>query len=138
MGWLHRIVKELTYFFGLQYETMLKNFRAQQIAQRQPAAAAQAAEADKAKAERPVVSQRCPLSRLASSHPVVLITSLFVQIPICARHFAAALRTTRPSVPREEVARLRRIYDDFVGARSKGGLPNGEASGEVGGRVSLM
>lgn len=54
-------------------------------------------------------------------------------------HLTKSLRSTRPSVPKEEVIRLKRIYDDFVSARSSnGGLPTGEASDEIGGRSSLM
>ncbi|BGP21579.1 peroxin-1 [Rhodotorula toruloides] len=53
-------------------------------------------------------------------------------------HLQKALQTTRPSVPAEELARLRRIYSEFVSGRSAGGLPSGEASDEVGGRASLM
>ncbi|GJN92246.1 hypothetical protein Rhopal_005276-T1 [Rhodotorula paludigena] len=53
-------------------------------------------------------------------------------------HLQKSLQTTRPSVPAEELARLRRIYTEFVSGRSAGGLPSGEASDEVGGRASLM
>ncbi|KAL7340906.1 P-loop containing nucleoside triphosphate hydrolase protein [Rhodotorula toruloides] len=53
-------------------------------------------------------------------------------------HLQKSLQTTRPSVPAEELARLRRIYSEFVSGRSAGGLPSGEASDEVGGRASLM
>ncbi|CEQ38689.1 SPOSA6832_00142, partial [Sporobolomyces salmonicolor] len=54
------------------------------------------------------------------------------------RHLQKSLQTTRPSVPAEELVRLRRIYSEFVSKRSPGGLPSGEASDEVGGRASLM
>ncbi|GAA5981337.1 hypothetical protein JCM10908_004073 [Rhodotorula pacifica] len=54
------------------------------------------------------------------------------------RHLRKSLQTTRPSVPDEELARLRRIYNEFVSGRSANGLPSGEASGEIGGRASLM
>ncbi|GAA5917117.1 hypothetical protein JCM5296_001201 [Sporobolomyces johnsonii] len=54
------------------------------------------------------------------------------------RHLQKSLETTRPSVPAEELARLRRIYSEFVSKRSPEGLPSGEASDEVGGRASLM
>ncbi|GAA5897416.1 hypothetical protein JCM6882_001881 [Rhodosporidiobolus microsporus] len=53
-------------------------------------------------------------------------------------HLDKSLETTRPSVPAEELARLRRIYNEFVSGRSANGLPSGEASDEVGGRASLM
>ncbi|KAH8922700.1 AAA-domain-containing protein [Atractiella rhizophila] len=49
-----------------------------------------------------------------------------------------ALKTTRPSVPKDEMLRLKRIYDQFISGRSEGGLPSGEASMEIGGRSSLM
>ncbi|TNY17359.1 P-loop containing nucleoside triphosphate hydrolase protein [Rhodotorula diobovata] len=53
-------------------------------------------------------------------------------------HLRKALEGTRPSVPADELVRLRRIYDEFVSGRSANGLPSGEASDEVGGRASLM
>jgi len=54
------------------------------------------------------------------------------------RHVRSALRNARPSVPAKELARLSRIYQNFVSSRSDGGLPGGEASDEIGGRASLM
>ncbi|TKA53102.1 hypothetical protein B0A53_03982 [Rhodotorula sp. CCFEE 5036] len=54
------------------------------------------------------------------------------------RHLRKSLQSTRPSVPDEELARLRKIYNEFVSGRSANGLPSGEASGEIGGRASLM
>ncbi|KAK4055252.1 Peroxisome biosynthesis protein pex1 [Microbotryomycetes sp. JL201] len=53
-------------------------------------------------------------------------------------HLSKSLSSTRPSVPAEELARLRRIYSEFVDGRSANGLPSGEASDKVGGRESLM
>ncbi|GAA5966735.1 hypothetical protein JCM3765_000928, partial [Sporobolomyces pararoseus] len=53
-------------------------------------------------------------------------------------HLRKSLETTRPSVPTDELHRLHKIYNDFVSTRSKGGLPSGEASDQVGGRASLM
>ncbi|GAA5838500.1 hypothetical protein JCM9279_003263 [Rhodotorula babjevae] len=53
-------------------------------------------------------------------------------------HLRKALEGTRPSVPADELVRLRKIYDEFVSGRSANGLPSGEASDEVGGRASLM
>ncbi|KAK9899327.1 AAA-domain-containing protein [Cystobasidium minutum MCA 4210] len=53
-------------------------------------------------------------------------------------HIKASLETTRPSVPKDELRRLQRIYDEFVSARAKGGLPDGRPSDEIGGRSSLM
>ncbi|PLW11120.1 hypothetical protein PCANC_23630 [Puccinia coronata f. sp. avenae] len=54
------------------------------------------------------------------------------------RHVRSALRNARPSVPTKELGRLTKIYQNFVSARSDGGLPGGEASDEIGGRTSLM
>ncbi|GAA6011810.1 hypothetical protein JCM11491_000758 [Sporobolomyces phaffii] len=53
-------------------------------------------------------------------------------------HLRRSLDTTRPSVPADEMHRLQKIYNEFVSTRSKGGLPSGEASDQVGGRASLM
>ncbi|GAA5945061.1 hypothetical protein JCM3775_004275 [Rhodotorula graminis] len=53
-------------------------------------------------------------------------------------HLRKALEGTRPSVPADELVRLRKIYNEFVSGRSANGLPSGEASDEVGGRASLM
>lgn len=58
--------------------------------------------------------------------------------PIELRHIRSALRNARPSVPPKELARLSKIYRNFVSSRSDGGLPGGEASEEIGGRASLM
>jgi hypothetical protein len=58
-------------------------------------------------------------------------------IPITWENIEASLKTTRPSIAPEEQARLRKIYDEFIGARN-GEMPNGQASTEVGGRSSLM
>lgn len=58
-------------------------------------------------------------------------------IPISWEHMEASLKTTRPSISPQEKARLKRIYDEFVGDRN-GDLPNGQGSTEVGGRSSLM
>ncbi|KAM0793415.1 hypothetical protein ACM66B_000866 [Microbotryomycetes sp. NB124-2] len=57
---------------------------------------------------------------------------------VCTEHLTKSLTSTRPSVPAEELARLRRIYGEFVDGRSANGLPSGEASDKVGGRESLM
>ncbi|ORY80196.1 P-loop containing nucleoside triphosphate hydrolase protein [Leucosporidium creatinivorum] len=54
------------------------------------------------------------------------------------QHLQKSFSTTRPSVPAEELVRLRKIYSDFVDGRSANGLPSGEASDQVGGRESLM
>ncbi|KAK4057620.1 Peroxisome biosynthesis protein pex1 [Microbotryomycetes sp. JL221] len=43
-------------------------------------------------------------------------------------HLMKSLTSTRPSVPSDELARLRRIYGEFVDGRSANGLPSGEAS----------
>lgn len=52
-------------------------------------------------------------------------------------HLERSLKATRPSVPKEEQMRLRRIYSEFAGERD-GSFPNGEGSREVGARESLM
>lgn len=54
-----------------------------------------------------------------------------------ARHLASALRSSRPSVPRDEVQRLSRIYRQFAGDRD-GVFPDGSASNAIGARTSLM
>ncbi|SCZ90288.1 BZ3500_MvSof-1268-A1-R1_Chr1-3g01895 [Microbotryum saponariae] len=53
-------------------------------------------------------------------------------------HLDTSMASTRPSVPAEELTRLRRIYNEFVDGRSANGLPSGQASEEIGGRASLM
>ncbi|KAI1787498.1 AAA-domain-containing protein [Ganoderma leucocontextum] len=55
---------------------------------------------------------------------------------ITAEHLERVLEVTRPSVPREERERLRRIYSGFVSDRS-GDLPVPPEAGGVGNRVSL-
>ncbi|KDE09691.1 hypothetical protein MVLG_00095 [Microbotryum lychnidis-dioicae p1A1 Lamole] len=57
---------------------------------------------------------------------------------VTARHLDTSMASTRPSVPAEELTRLRRIYNEFVDGRSANGLPSGQASEEIGGRASLM
>ncbi|PKI84890.1 Peroxisome biosynthesis protein pex1 [Malassezia vespertilionis] len=53
------------------------------------------------------------------------------------RHIASAFNTTRPSVPKEDIARLARVYRTFNGER-EADFPDGEASTNVGARTSLM
>ncbi|PWN50524.1 AAA-domain-containing protein [Violaceomyces palustris] len=53
------------------------------------------------------------------------------------RHLETSLKSTRPSVPAEEQARLRRIYKSFAGERDAD-FPGGEASDQIGARSSLM
>lgn len=53
------------------------------------------------------------------------------------RHMERSLATTRSSISRDEVKRLRAIYREFVTGR-KGDMPGGEPSMEIGGRSSLM
>ncbi|BGO92769.1 hypothetical protein NBRC10512_007888 [Rhodotorula toruloides] len=81
-------------------------------------------EASRSKTKKAAATSASPASRA----PTVVEDS----------HLQKSLQTTRPSVPAEELARLRRIYSEFVSGRSAGGLPSGEASDEVGGRASLM
>ena len=52
-------------------------------------------------------------------------------------HIETSLKSTRPSISVQERERLKKIYDEFIGARN-GEMPNGQASTEVGGRSSLM
>lgn len=56
---------------------------------------------------------------------------------VTAKQIESALRTTRPSVPKEEVARLSRIYRTFAGDRD-GAFPDGAPSDAIGARTSLM
>lgn len=77
------------------------------------------------------VSNAAP--RAASSANVHADTPRFVH----ARHLASALRSSRPSVPRDEVQRLSRIYRQFAGDRD-GVFPDGSASNAIGARTSLM
>lgn len=65
-------------------------------------------------------------------------TSAPPQVIIKHRHVVKALEDVRPSVPAEELNRLGRIYKNFVSSRSPNGLPDGEASDQIGGRASLM
>ncbi|GAA6059881.1 hypothetical protein JCM10212_007086 [Sporobolomyces blumeae] len=102
----------------------------------------------RSKAEQAVVNKRLEqiiatmkaaqrsTSRKSKAHTT---TSADRQLTIVEpHHLEKSLSSTRPSVPPEELYRLRRIYNDFVSTRSKGGLPSGEASDQVGGRASLM
>ncbi|GAA5844698.1 hypothetical protein JCM11251_007352 [Rhodosporidiobolus azoricus] len=81
-------------------------------------------DAQKPKTKKPMASSATPSARA----PTYVDQS----------HLDKSLQTTRPSVPAEELVRLRRIYNEFVSGRSANGLPSGEASDEVGGRASLM
>ncbi|GAA6031995.1 hypothetical protein JCM8097_003379 [Rhodosporidiobolus ruineniae] len=81
-------------------------------------------EAQLSKKKKPAAATATPASR-----PPTYITDA---------HLQKSLQTTRPSVPADELARLRRIYSEFVSGRSAEGFPNGEASQQVGGRSSLM
>ena len=66
--------------------------------------------------------------RPADAPSMALVTSAQIE---------SALKTTRPSVPREEVERLRRIYRNFAGDRD-GSFPDGAPSDAIGARTSLM
>lgn len=68
-------------------------------------------------------------SDLASSKPDTFVTDA---------HIENSLLSTRPSVPAEEVVRLRKIYREFAGDERDGGFPNGEGSKDVGARETLM
>ena len=52
-------------------------------------------------------------------------------------HLEQALSQTRPSIAREEIRRLDKIYRDFVASRN-GEMPSGQGGSEIGGRSSLM
>ena len=52
-------------------------------------------------------------------------------------HLDTSFRSTRPSVPPSEVARLGRIYAEFSGDR-KAIFPDGTPSNQIGARTSLM
>ncbi|WFD30031.1 Peroxisome biosynthesis protein pex1 [Malassezia sp. CBS 17886] len=56
---------------------------------------------------------------------------------VLPRHLDSALRTTRPSVPADEVRRLTKVYSSFAGDRDDS-FPDGAPSNEIGGRMSLM
>ncbi|KPI45650.1 Peroxisome biosynthesis protein PAS1 [Cyphellophora attinorum] len=53
------------------------------------------------------------------------------------KHIERSLKTTRSSISRDEIGRLRVIYREFVVGR-KGDMPGGEPSMEIGGRSTLM
>ncbi|KAI5819413.1 P-loop containing nucleoside triphosphate hydrolase protein [Pyronema omphalodes] len=59
------------------------------------------------------------------------------EIKITWENVETSLKTTRPSIAPAEQERLRKIYDEFIGARN-GEMPTGQGSTEVGGRSSLM
>ena len=59
------------------------------------------------------------------------------EVVIGRAHIERALQSTRASISRDELARLRRIYHEFVVGRS-GQLKDGQGSMEIGGRSSLM
>lgn len=56
---------------------------------------------------------------------------------ITTSHLMESLSTTRPSITSEEQLRLQNIYHEFISGRS-GEYQSGTASGEIGGRTSLM
>ncbi|KAI9728496.1 MAG: Peroxisome biosynthesis protein pex1 [Chrysothrix sp. TS-e1954] len=53
------------------------------------------------------------------------------------RHVERALSQTKPSIGREDVRRLTKIYREFVVGRS-GEMPSGQGGSEIGGRSSLV
>ncbi|RPA76222.1 AAA-domain-containing protein [Ascobolus immersus RN42] len=59
------------------------------------------------------------------------------KICITWEHIESSLKSTRPSISRQEREKLERVYEEFVGSR-KGDLRSGEGGREVGGRASLM
>ncbi len=59
------------------------------------------------------------------------------QVLITQKHFMSSLKETKPSISLKEKLKLQRIYQEFVSGRS-GDMPNGEASGDIGGRTTLM
>lgn len=94
-------------------------------------------------AERTTLTRR--LERMLDSGPALPSASPAEQtrserkakVLVTDEHIARSLKTTRPSVPREEQERLRRIYAAFAGERDAV-FPSGEASQEIGARESLM
>ncbi|KAL1304789.1 hypothetical protein AAFC00_003721 [Neodothiora populina] len=52
-------------------------------------------------------------------------------------HIVKSMETTRPSISRKEIGRLRAIYSEFIDGRN-GDMPDGQANTEIGGRTSLM
>ena len=56
---------------------------------------------------------------------------------VTTQNLESAFRTTRPSVPTEEVQRLTRIYKEFTGDR-EADFPDGTPSSAVGARSTLM
>ncbi|KAF8252818.1 AAA-domain-containing protein [Wilcoxina mikolae CBS 423.85] len=59
------------------------------------------------------------------------------EIKITWEHVETSLKTTRPSISTQEQLRLKKIYEEFIGARN-GEMPSGQGSTEIGGRSSLM
>ncbi|KAF4123893.1 peroxin-1 [Geosmithia morbida] len=59
------------------------------------------------------------------------------EVVVRPEHIERALSSTRASISRDELTRLRRIYHEFVVGRS-GQLKDGQGSMEIGGRSSLM
>ena len=51
-------------------------------------------------------------------------------------HIMKALENTRASISEDESRRLKKIYSEFVTARS-GDMPSGQGGTEVGGRTTL-
>ncbi|KAF8533733.1 P-loop containing nucleoside triphosphate hydrolase protein [Trichophaea hybrida] len=59
------------------------------------------------------------------------------EIKITWEHVETSLKTTRPSISAQEQLRLKKIYEEFIGARN-GEMPSGQGSTGIGGRSSLM
>lgn len=53
------------------------------------------------------------------------------------KHFLTSLQETKPSISASERAKLDRVYDQFLTGRD-GNMPDGAASNEIGGRMTLM
>ncbi|RLV92467.1 Peroxisome biosynthesis protein PAS1 [Spathaspora sp. JA1] len=59
------------------------------------------------------------------------------QVKITHDNFIESLRETKPSISISERNKLSNIYNQFINARD-GNMPDGSASNEIGGRVTLM
>lgn len=59
-------------------------------------------------------------------------------IVIKKNHFELGLEETGKSISAKELAKFQQIYGEFGDNKRENSLPNGEASQEIGGRVSLM
>lgn len=59
------------------------------------------------------------------------------KVIIRQEHFLSSLEETKPSISASERAKLDRVYNQFLTGRD-GNMPDGTASNEIGGRMTLM